>query len=312
MEKNPFEYGRELGLSELVDREAEMRDIEATIRNRSKLFLIGPRRYGKTSLLSAAHEAVRKHGTVVIRLDAEKYESLDLLAAAMLTVATRALQGPLEKTIGLIRDVASRLRPEFVADGENIVVRIGASPGKSELPLLTEGLEAVERLAERTEKQVVVILDEVQQIVVEHGITAERQLRSVVQTHRHVGYIFAGSDTRLLTAMTQDADRPFHRLGTRVYLGPLPRRAFLDFLHRIFESSGIEVEQGAAERILELAEQVPYNVQRLAHEVWEIARSGGLGHLTVDLVDDALYRGKTRHRLVDPFFGAWLRVSQLG
>ena len=52
--RNPFEYGRELGIDELVDRVEEMREVAATIRNRAKLFVIGPRRYGKTSLLGAA------------------------------------------------------------------------------------------------------------------------------------------------------------------------------------------------------------------------------------------------------------------
>lgn len=47
VKRNPFEYGRELGLSELVDRAEELGVIEATIRTRAKLFLIGPRRYGK-------------------------------------------------------------------------------------------------------------------------------------------------------------------------------------------------------------------------------------------------------------------------
>ncbi|HEU4885453.1 MAG TPA: hypothetical protein VFT45_24610, partial [Longimicrobium sp.] len=60
---NPFEYGRELGLDELVDRREEMAAIDAAIRNRGKLFLIGPRRFGKTSVLSAAGEAATRQGT---------------------------------------------------------------------------------------------------------------------------------------------------------------------------------------------------------------------------------------------------------
>lgn len=52
--RNPFEYGRELSAEELVDREEELREITATIRNRAKLFLIGPRRFGKTSLLGVS------------------------------------------------------------------------------------------------------------------------------------------------------------------------------------------------------------------------------------------------------------------
>lgn len=99
VKRNSIAYGRELGLSELVDRADELGVIEATIRNRAKLFLIGPRRYGKTSLLSAAGEAAERSGALVIRVDAEKYESLNLLAAALLTATTRALQGNQKKAL---------------------------------------------------------------------------------------------------------------------------------------------------------------------------------------------------------------------
>jgi AAA+ ATPase superfamily predicted ATPase len=289
MSENPFEYGRELGLDELVDRQDELNAIEAAIRNRAKLFLIGPRRFGKTSLLSAADEAASRRGTIVLRLDAEKYESLELFASAILTTALRALQGPLERSIELLRKVASRLKPEATFEEGGVTVRLGVSPDESgELPLLTEALDAVERLARETERSVVVILDEVQQVVVEHGIAAERQLRSTIQTHRHVGYIFAGSATRLLTEMTSDPNRPFYRLGSRLFLGRLPREDFLAFLVRGFQESGFDVTDGSCERILERAEEVPYNVQRLAHEAWEAVRAGGHRTLTLEIVDAAL------------------------
>lgn len=271
--RNPFEHGRELSLEELVDRQEEMREIEATIRNRGKLFLIGPRRFGKTSLLSAADERATRAGTIVLRLDAEKYETLELLAAAILTSAARALAGPVEKAIRLIQKVASRLEPRVTMEGESISVRLGISPGRGDpLPVLTEALDAVERLAEESGREVVVILDEVQQIVVEHGIAAERQLRSTVQQHRRVGYIFAGSATRLLAEMTSDPNRPFYRLGSRLFLGLIPRPDFEVFLARGFADDGMLLTPAACSRILELAEEVPYNVQRLAHETWELAR----------------------------------------
>lgn len=65
--RNPFQYGRELDAGELVDRERELSEVAATIRNRGKLFLIGPRRFGKTSLLAASAECARRAGVIVLR-----------------------------------------------------------------------------------------------------------------------------------------------------------------------------------------------------------------------------------------------------
>lgn len=288
---NPFEYGRELGLDELVDRREEMAEIEAAIRNRGKLFMIGPRRFGKTSVLSAADEAATRQGAVVLRFDAEKYESLELLAEALLTAATRSLESRLDRVMALIGRAAGVLRPEARVDQEgSLTISLGARSSRGSLPVLTDALDAIDTLAEESGRTVVVILDEVQQIVVEHGLTAERQLRSTVQQHRHLGYIFAGSATRLLTAMTGDPDRPFYRMGERLFLGPLPRDEFLEFLEKGFAGSGFATEPGACAYILECAEQVPYNVQRLAHQAWEMLLAGPERTVTRELVDGALER----------------------
>jgi len=40
---NPFQFGRELGADELVDRGEEIAEVVATIGQGGKLFLVGPR-----------------------------------------------------------------------------------------------------------------------------------------------------------------------------------------------------------------------------------------------------------------------------
>jgi len=146
----PFQYGRELDAGELVDRERELTEIAATIRNRGKLFLIGPRRYGKTSLLAVAAERARQAGVLVLRYDAERYETLDLLAQALLTGAARGLKGPLERVVGSVGKAAARLRPELsVAPDGSVTVALGVSgTDRGELVLLADALDAIERLAE--------------------------------------------------------------------------------------------------------------------------------------------------------------------
>lgn len=307
---NPFEYGRELSLSELINRKEELAVVETVIRNRGKLFIIGPRRFGKTSLLSAASEVASGAGVIVLRFDAEKFESLGLLAEALLTSATRALKGPLDATIKLLTRIATRLKPQTSFDAQGgISVSVGVSEEvHGALPLLTDTLDAIEQLAASSGREVVVILDEIQQIVIEHGIAAERQLRSTIQQHRHVGYIFAGSATRLLTEMTHEPNRPFYRLGQRIFLGTIPRPEFIAALEAGFRKGGFEPAEGACERIVDLAEDVPYNVQRLAHEAWEMLRSRGAAVLTDVDADEALDRLVGRE---DPLYThIWLALRK--
>src|SRR3982750_3682337 len=101
--RNPFEFGRELSESELVDREQELELVERAIVNRGKFFLMGPRRFGKTSILSAVEHRVSTRGAVVLRYDAEAYETPTLLAPALLTGAARKLAGPLDRVGDTLR-----------------------------------------------------------------------------------------------------------------------------------------------------------------------------------------------------------------
>jgi hypothetical protein len=75
---NPFQFGRELGANELVDREDEIAQVVGTIREGGKLFIVGPRRYGKTSILKAAEDQLAGEEAIVLRYDAESYPSVDL------------------------------------------------------------------------------------------------------------------------------------------------------------------------------------------------------------------------------------------
>jgi len=55
-------------------------------------------------------------------------------------------------------------------------------------------------------------------------------------------------------------------------------------------STGLRITPAAADHLLSRAEEVPYNVQRLAHEAWEIARARGLERIDEALIDEALRR----------------------
>ena len=288
---NPFEFGRELGAAELVDREAELELVRRSILNRGRLFFIGPRRYGKTSILHAADELLSREGVVVLRYNAEAYESLSLLAQALLTGAARRLGGTVEQASAALRRLFGRLRPAvtYDIDDQRLSVSFGTAARETpELPLLAEVLDGIDAMAGEQKQVTAVILDEFQHVVMEGGEPAERQLRAAVQRHRHVGYVFSGSKTRLLAQMTGDSSRAFWKLGQRYFLGPIPREAYRPALARGFTGAGYAVDPPALDHLLDRAEDVPYNVQRLASACWEALRVSPHRMLTAEWVDQTL------------------------
>ena len=317
--KNPFEFGRTLSPRELVDRNDELAEVTSTLLSSSKLFLIGPRRFGKTSILRAAEHKAESAGAVVLRYDAEAFPTLTQLAERLLADATRRLTPTVEKASIALRDLFSRLRPQVTIDSVtgDWSVSLAVTNARKSIPLFTDVLDGIERLASRTTIPVAIILDEFQKVIEEGGPSAEAQLRATVQHHKHLGYVFAGSKTRMLADMTSDPNRPFYKLGKARFLGAIPRSDFARFLTRGFAAGTIIVDANAADAILDAAEDVPYNVQLLAHACWDRCRES-LGHgksesaplrLTVDAVRET--RDFVALRSDPTYTQLWTRLSSI-
>ncbi len=302
--KNPFLFGRELAPPDLVDRQEEIAACVRTVENRERLFLIGPRRYGKTSILKAASETLLQNGAIVFRYSAEAYPTIEMMVARLVADATEKLAGSYEKASEKVRKFFARLRPEvsFSVTDRTWSATLGVAsqaPGQ-QAQLLVDGLGGVERLAAEASSPVGIMLDEFQHLIELGGRSAEGQLRAAVQQHASLGYIFAGSKTRMLTDMTSDASRPFYRLGERLFVGPIPGKDFGDFLRRGFAHAGFKVGEEAPEAILDLAEEVPYNVQMLAHACWnDLALARPTKTLTTAIVRQVLDKVV---RQDDPFY----------
>jgi hypothetical protein len=318
--RNPFWFGGDVGAEGLVDRDTETAHVERTIRDGSKLFLIGPRRFGKSSILRAASERLAAKGAIVIRVDADPISSLNDLVEKIVTLSASHLKGKVHQVVDNLGDFFSKLRPEakFDINEREWNVTLGVrtdDEGTQGIQNLVEALNGLEKLAmaQPTSKPVGLVIDEFQRVVELGGQRAEAQLRSAIQQHSRVGYVFAGSDTRLLTAMTMNHDRPFYRLGTVMTVGAVPRQDFAGFITKNLRKSGFRVADPAiVATLLAMAEDVPYNVQSLANSCWnELLSTRGTGEpiLTADVLQKALVRAVME---LDPIYtGTWTKLTTI-
>jgi hypothetical protein len=212
----------------------------------------------------------------------------------------------------------SALRPEIRFDitehrwSASLGVRPAVGPDEA-IQQLVKALNGLEQLAlaQPASRPVGLIIDEFQRVIELGGERAEAQIRSAIQQHSRVAYVFAGSNTRLITAMTTNADRPFYRLGTVKVIGPVPRPDFAAFIARNLRKSGFRIaDPSVVDEILSLAEDVPYNVQSLANRCWEellSIRSADAPILTKDLVEQALMHAVME---LDPIYtAAWIKLT---
>lgn len=290
--RNPFQYGAELRPSQIVNRKSEIRDVTRAILEQGRVFLLGPRRFGKTAILRAASAAAERRGAVVIRLDAEAYPGVDGLVRALILESARKLKSDVTKTGEKILRFFARLRPVISYDPAanswtgSLSAQLTADADQT--PMFIDAVDGLARMAAESGQPTAIVIDEFQKVIELGGESTEAQIRAAIQRHTEVAFVFAGSKTTLLNDMTLNPTRPFYRLGIRHFLGPLPREEFSQFITRGFEGGEYRVEAAAVKDILDVAEDVPYNVQALSSVAWELLADDGGDALTSKLVRRAL------------------------
>jgi hypothetical protein len=269
--KNPFIYGDFVGADFFCDREEEQKALRRDLGDAQKLFLISPRRYGKTSLLKRVLAQLESEDFIAVYIDLYRASSLHTFLELYCAAVAEAAESALDKALRFVSEVLPRLRPKITVDASG-TPSISIEPlltARDTRQLLDEAFELPATVAKRKKKNVVVVLDEFQEIMNFDGEALEKAMRSHIQGHSAVGYVFSGSKRHILEDMTHDERRAFYRIGKVMYLEKIPRTAFLPFLQQRFEAGGFAVEEGVIAHVLDIADDVPHNAQRLCHELWD-------------------------------------------
>ncbi|MBW2066732.1 MAG: hypothetical protein JRJ03_17630 [Deltaproteobacteria bacterium] len=71
--ENPFRYAGVVTGPYFADRTQELSELLAEMRNLSRIFLVSPRRFGKTCLIFNVNEELKKDGFQPVYLDLNAY-----------------------------------------------------------------------------------------------------------------------------------------------------------------------------------------------------------------------------------------------
>ena len=90
-------------------------------------------------------------------------------------------------------------------------------------------------------------------------------------------------------------------------LEKIPADEFAAFIDERFTRSGFRPEEGLGAAIVDLAGNLPYDVQRLAHETWDEVRSARRRRATLDDLHAALRRLLAEQEMM--FEAIWQRLT---
>ena len=306
---NPFVYGEVVPVVAFVDRETELVRLTGDLLAGQKVFLISPRRYGKSSLVRQALRAAERGGALTVEVTVSSYSSyvafLEGYARAILGVETR-----LDKARGWMREMLGSVRPEVRLEpddrgGSQLALSFPAARSERDVSRLAQEVFALPgRIAEARRRRLAVALDEFQAIGSFNGGSVEHALRAAVQHQRQVGYVFSGSEPSLMERML-GRNRPFYKAGPVMRLQKIPADRFAEFIEARFRATRLRPSAGLGAAVVELAGNLPYDVQRLAHEVWDDVQGGKT--VGLDDLHQTLKRLLGEHDAI--FEATWQRLT---
>ena len=115
---NPFVYGEVVPVTAFVGREVELDRLTGDLLAGQKVFLISPRRYGKSSLVARALNAASRHGALTVDVTVSSYSSyvafLEGYARALLSADTTV-----DRARAWLGEMLGGLRPEFRVESDD-------------------------------------------------------------------------------------------------------------------------------------------------------------------------------------------------
>jgi AAA+ ATPase superfamily predicted ATPase len=270
MKRNPFYFGEVVTGESFTDRINEIETLTRELRGGHNVFLISPRRYGKTSLIVNVLKHLKNDGLLTFYIDLYKVASLRELLEAYARGVARSCTTQVEKFSEFVKDAFPRLRPKIVIGNDGVPsLEVDVHFREKELvDSLEEVFDVPEKIARKRKKNFVIIFDEFQEILNLDGENLEKKMRACFQHHHNVGYLFAGSKRHLISSMVSDPNRAFYKLGDIMNLKKIKPAEMIGFLQKQFSKGPIEVGENALKYILRVSENVPYNVQYLCHHMW--------------------------------------------
>lgn len=272
--ENPFRYGGIVLGPYFADRQNEITELDQEIKNYNRVFLVSPRRYGKTCLLFNLIESLKLAKIPVAYLDLNAYPDIKSLSGGYALQTCKALETNRDKLMKVLSGLRN-FKPQFSVESDGTSISAKLIPTIQEndtLTALIESMQYAERLANRKGEKLVVIIDEFSELTKYNGPTLEKALRSEIQKHQNIAYIFSGSEQSVMLAMLRDKQRAFYKLGRIMELGPIDRKAYMDFIMQWLKISEITALDSDLQRLFELGKDVPYNIQRLCNTMWNLAQ----------------------------------------
>jgi uncharacterized protein len=237
-----FKTGNPVTGKDFIDRKKHLPLFQTYIEQNQSFMIKAPRRFGKTSILK--HLIENKTEYDFIYIDIKIVSNLESLANKIINSAYKlsAIDNFLYKAKNSMFDLIKSVQQVKLDDIAQITIKMYEKDDIDDIEYFLHSLDVLNTIAKKKNKNIKFALDEFQDILKIASVDILDKLRSMMQHHNNITYIFLGSIETIMTKIFEHKSSPFFHFATIVELPPLDVGELYNYSIKVFEKKGIKCD----------------------------------------------------------------------
>jgi len=267
--KNPFTFSNIVTGPCFCNRKKEQEDLIEFIRSSQNVLLYSHRRTGKSSLIKQVFLNINQHSPEIGTLYVDLYGTTsEKEFMSRIFQQLKVLETNTDKLLKLLKNSIDKFSLQISIDPNTNSPSITPVFKSADENLILKNLmELLEKFSAK--KKIVIALDEFQEVAkYTNADSFEKQLRSFIQQHSNICYIFSGSQQHLLTAMFQSQNRAFYQQAASYPLKQIETKHYIPWMEKLFEKGDFSIEKANLKKIVEQFKNHPMYIQLFCFFLW--------------------------------------------
>lgn len=263
---NPFVVQGYMGKEYFCNRESETELMLQSINNGLNTTLISGRRKGKSNLI---HHVFAQLKTPSIYVDIFHIQSFEQFSQLLTEEVIRQYGSPKQDFLKRAGKFLTSFKPTLSYDAVSGEPQLGVQKieGKNTTQL-NQPLNELFKFLENEKQVITIAIDEFQEICSWNNSTSEASLRTLIQQHPKIRFIFSGSDRQLMNEMFTKRSRPFYRSAELLYLNKIDPTTYERFIQKKFKQHGKAIETDVVKYALDWCRGETYYIQRIFNRIF--------------------------------------------
>ena len=258
-----FKTGSPVKGNDFIDRKKHLPIFKAYLQNNQHVMIKAPRRFGKTSLIKQVFEHEKSFNYIYV--DLRRATNLTSLANQILEKAYSfaGVENFMEQFKKSITGLLKTIQSIKIDDIGEITLQHLENGIKDEREYFLHSLDVVEKISSKKELNIKFVLDEFQDILRISDDFILEQMRSVIQHHEAVTYVFLGSIESIMTNIFSSNASPFLQFARIMSLDGLDIDELYDYTKEVFDKQNIKYDDSLLKMLQFLQGHPDYSAQVL-------------------------------------------------